>query len=94
VKIDTDRMTGGRELALRLRGSERGGIPWMTILDEKGEKLITSDGPKGNIGYPFEPHEIDYFLVMLKQTGQHMSSERLAEVERALREAADRLRKR
>lgn len=87
-------MKGGREVALRLRGSERGGIPWMTILDEKGEKLITSDGPKGNIGYPFEPHEIEFFVTMLKATGKQMTAERLAEVEQALRETADRLRQR
>ena len=28
------------------------GIPWMVILDTDGKELISSDGPKGNIGYP------------------------------------------
>ena len=81
-------MTNGREVAGRLGKPEKGGIPWLVILDATGEKLITSDGPKGNIGYPFEPHEIEYFLTMLKSTAKGLGEERLAEVEAALNEAA------
>ena len=47
VKIDTDRMTNGEEVAKRLRKGEGGGIPWMVILDGKGTALINSDGPGG-----------------------------------------------
>ena len=80
-------MTNGREVAGRLGKPEKSGIPWLVILDAAGEQLMTSDGPKGNIGYPFEPHEIEYFLTMLKSTAK-MGEERLAEVEAALNEAA------
>ena len=81
-------MTNGREVAGRLGKPEKGGIPWLVILDAAGEKLIASDGPKGNIGYPFEPHEIEYFLTMLKSTAERMDEGQLAEVETALNEAA------
>ena len=81
-------MTNGRELAGRLGKPEQSGIPWLVILDAAGEKLITSDGPKGNIGYPFEPHEIEYFLTMLKSTAAGMGEAKLADVETALNEAA------
>lgn len=88
IYIDIAKMTNGREVADRLGKPAQGGIPWMVILDPSGEKLITSDGPKGNVGYPFEPHEIEFFLTMLKSTAKPMSDERLAEIETTLNEAA------
>jgi hypothetical protein len=47
------------------------GLPYISILDEKGNLIITSNRPvKGNahgecIGYSSKPEEIDWFLVML-----------------------------
>lgn len=72
LKIDTDRMTGGKEVALRLRGTEKGGIPWMVILDAEGKALITSDGPDGNIGCPVEKSGRRHFMKMIGRTQQHM----------------------
>jgi hypothetical protein len=92
IYIDIAKMANGREVANRLGKPEQGGIPWMVILDTAGEKLITSDGPKGNVGYPFEPHEIEFFLTMLKSTAKQMSDERLAEIETALNDAATKIR--
>jgi thiol-disulfide isomerase/thioredoxin len=88
LKIDIDRMTHGKELAEKLRGSSAGGIPWIAIMDAKGEKLITSDGPKGNVGYPAEPHEIEHFIAMLKTTAKHMTQEQIEHVQSLLAEAA------
>jgi thiol-disulfide isomerase/thioredoxin len=85
LKIDQDRMTGGKEVATRLRaGSTIGGIPWFVIVDADGKPLATSDGPRGNIGYPNEPHEIEYFVAMLHRTKQHLSDEQIATLERQL----------
>src|SRR5262249_51253881 len=72
AKIDIDRMDNGKDLLATYRKGESGGIPWFVILDAKGKALATSDGPKGNIGYPGEPHEIEHFLAMLKQTSRKM----------------------
>ncbi len=66
IKIDTDRMDGGKEVAARLRGGASGGIPWMVFLDGAGQEVINSDGPNGNVGYPVQPEEIAHFVRMLE----------------------------
>ena len=90
LKIDVDRMTHGRQVAQRIRGSNKGGIPWFAILDGQGQVLATSDGPKGNIGFPAQPHEIRHFIGTLKKTARRMSAEQLDAIERALEESAAR----
>jgi thiol-disulfide isomerase/thioredoxin len=88
VKIDLTRMTNAAELAQRLRGGQEGGIPWAAILDADGATLITSDGPQGNIGYPFQPHEIEHFVAMLNQTRQHLREEQVASLRQDLEQYA------
>lgn len=78
VKIDTARMSGGEEIEKRLRQNGEGGIPWIVILDSSAKELITSDGPKGNIGCPVFEHEIEHFMVMLERTRQRIGKEDLA----------------
>ena len=85
VMLDTDRMTGGAELAKELRKGKRGGIPWIVILDGDGKARVTSDGPRGNCGCPAHPHEIDHFLSMVDATRQHMSTDDRAILARELR---------
>lgn len=92
LKIDVDRMTHGRQVAQRIRGSNRGGIPWFAILDGQGQVLATSDGPKGNIGFPVQPHEIRHFIGMLKKTARRMSAEQLGTIEKALEESGAKLK--
>jgi thioredoxin-related protein len=92
LKIDVDRMTGGKDVAQRLRKTEEGGMPWMVLLDGHGKPLITSDGPKGNVGYPAEPEEISHFVTMLKKSAKRLSAEQIAQVEKALKEAAAKLK--
>ena len=70
VKIDS-RMQNSKQVIDRLRKERQGGIPWMTILDADGKELVTSDGPKGNVGCPVRDHEIDWFL---KMVAQHLRS--------------------
>ena len=88
LKIDTDRMTNGKKVALRLRGTERGGIPWMVILDSEEKPLVTSDGPKGNIGCPMTLPERAFFAVMLKKTRKSLSDKDLETIQQALAEFA------
>jgi thioredoxin-related protein len=87
AKADVDRMDHGKEVMAEYRKGDTGGIPWFVILDGKGKALATSDGPKGNIGYPAQPHEIEHFLAMLKQTAKRMAPGQLDRVEAALRQA-------
>ena len=45
LKIDIDRMTGGKDVMKHFRPNESGGIPWFAILDAKGKKLATVRRP-------------------------------------------------
>lgn len=72
VKVDTDRMTGGKaELAKFCK--KEGGIPWFVFLTAEGATLATSDGPKGNVGFPAEAGEIAHFGEMLTKACPKMS---------------------
>ncbi len=57
----------------------------MAILDADGNTLITSDRPKGNIGCPILPDEIEYFLTMVKKTST-VTETRLGEIREELAE--------
>ena len=70
LKIDTDRMTGGKEMLAAERskaGAKDGGIPWIAFLDGDGNQLTTSDAPAGNIGFPSKDEEIAWFATMLQK---------------------------
>jgi len=84
-------MTNGKAVAEELGMPRQSGIPWLVIVNSAGDRLVTSVGDKGNIGYPFEPHEIEYFLVMLKTTSPLMTDDRLGLIETALNENAKKL---
>jgi uncharacterized protein YyaL (SSP411 family) len=91
LKIDTDRMKQAKSVLDRYYPNASGGIPWMAILDGKGNVLATSDSPKGNIGYPAEPHEIQHFMEMLNKTKQRIESKQLGQLEQALQEEAEKI---
>ena len=74
VRIDIDRMTHGKDVLTKFRPSEKGGIPWFAVLDAKGKSLGTSDGPQGNIGYPFKPEEIDHFMTLITKEGRRIDA--------------------
>ncbi len=90
VKIDTDRMIGGSELLLGYREAEGGGIPWFAFLTPEGKKIVTSDGPNGNVGCPWNDDEIDLFGGMLRKAKISLSDaavDRLLATLRATRDA-------
>ncbi len=88
VKLDTDRMPHGSEVAEKIKQGEKGGMPWSAILDADGERLITSIGPKGNMGCPVQPEERVWFGEMLRQTKKHMTDAEHATVMAELDEFA------
>ena len=77
VKIDQDRMTGAKEVFARYNANAKGGIPWFVFLDAKGKVVATSDGPKGNIGFPYAAHEIDHFVTMLKAARHRITGDEM-----------------
>ncbi len=83
VKIDLDRMAGAEAIDKRIR-KQGGGIPWHAILDAEGKVLITSDGPKGNIGYPVKPAEIAHFIQMIKETSRNITPGHISTIQKTL----------
>lgn len=81
VKVDTIRMSHGKEVASRYQPSKDfPGAPWIVILDPSGKPLATSIAPEGNIGYPYQPSEIDHFVSMLRSTRQKLTDADLEKI--------------
>ena len=93
AQVDIDRMTGGKDVMKRYRPDSRGGIPWYVMLDSRGKSLATADGPKGNIGYPYKPEEIDHFLATVKGQAHRIDAAQLDRLRKSLEENAERIRK-
>ena len=91
LKVDTDRMLHGDEL-LKEYCQKEGGIPWFVFIDPETRKVITtSDGPKGNVGFPSEDFEIEHYCAMLAQCEGKFTTAQIAAVKQSLvdvREAA------
>lgn len=68
IKIDVDRMVGGADMKSKLTGGKEGGIPWFVIMDASGKVLATSDGPKGNVGFPYKQEEVAHFAAMIEKS--------------------------
>jgi hypothetical protein len=86
LKLEADRMIGGKEILKRYQASDAG-IPWFVFLDGDGSALVTSDGPKGNVGFPAAPHEIDHFRSMLERTKRHLTDADIGALVASLEEA-------
>jgi len=58
----------GGVAVLRKFGGEGQGLPFFAFLDAKGELIVNSrrDGT-GNIGHPFQPEEVAWFMKMLQK---------------------------
>jgi thioredoxin-related protein len=93
VKVDIDRMTHGKDMLTRFRKSEQGGIPWFVVLDSSAKPLGNSDGPNGNIGYPFKPEEIDHFMSLITKESRRIDSAAGDRLRQSLKENADRIQK-
>ena len=89
LKIDTDRMLGGKDALAGDRSAaglepEAGGIPWFLFLDAGGKQLATSESPKGNVGFPYEPHEVDHFMSMLEKASGRFTPAELQSLRESL----------
>jgi thioredoxin-related protein len=91
AQVDVDRMTGGKDLQKRYQPASSGGIPWFAILDVQGKSLVTSDGPRGNVGYPAKPEEIAHFLAMVKGQARRIDAGQVGQLRKSLEQAAERL---
>lgn len=85
VLIDIDRMDGGKEILARYNPTAKGGIPWFAFVDSKGKAIVTSDSPKGNMGHPYQDHEIEHFVKMLNSSKRHLTATDVERIERSLK---------
>lgn len=86
VKIDVDRMSGGKLMDSKYRQKTGGGIPYFVVLDSAGEKLADSRLEDGtNVGFPVEPHEIAHFMKVVRQHAPSFSADDFSILEAGLR---------
>ena len=85
VKIDVDRMSGGKEMSERFGVKEGDGIPYIAILDATGKKLADSHGDKGNVGFPVEPFEIEHFMKIVRETAKALTPQQIATIRDGLK---------
>jgi uncharacterized protein YyaL (SSP411 family) len=81
VKIDNDRMTGAKEIyeaQLKAAGQKGSGIPWFVLLDADGKLLAHATGPKGNVGFPYQPEEVEHFGTMLTAAKKNLTDAEIA----------------
>lgn len=84
VKIDTDRMTGGKEL-LAAHCKEEGGIPWFEFIDESGKSLTDSGLGRKNLGFPSTDEEIASFCAMLTKAKRNLTDSDVASIAASLK---------
>ncbi|MFO0837742.1 MAG: thioredoxin family protein [Phycisphaerae bacterium] len=89
VKIDIDRMTGGKDVLSKYAGTDKIGIPWTVFLDPGGKALADSNEKPGdsnsNIGFPAQDNEIAHFLKMIKQVATRISADDCEKLRKSLR---------
>jgi hypothetical protein len=79
------RFSNGKEVIETLRKTS-GGIPWTIILNSDGTPLISSDGPKGNIGYPSSEEGRAHWETMLRTAAQNLTDAEIKQLVNDLRE--------
>jgi thiol-disulfide isomerase/thioredoxin len=86
VTIDTEKNAGSEQLSRRL-GSKDGidGIPWFAVIDAQGKVLATSEGPKGNIGFPDTDIEVAHFFALLHDTAKGITPAEIATITKVLK---------
>jgi len=78
-------MENGIETRAKVRGDQPGGIPWFCFQDGSGQKICTSDGPLGNIGFPAgSKTSVDHLMKMVRQCRKDISEEDLAVLRKSL----------
>lgn len=94
VKIDLERMTNGKGIQREMDANHGGGVPWYAILDASGKTLATSDGPRGNTGYPVKAEEIAHFVKVIRKTAKDLTPDHIGRIEALVRKRADEIQSR
>ena len=74
---------GGEKLLKQFGGA--GAMPFIALLDSEGRLVVNSNAPtSGNIGFPAEPGEIDWFMKMMAKAVPSMTSHEAQTLETSL----------
>ena len=87
-------MIGGQDLLKRYTKGQSTGIPWYAVVDTKGEVLVTSSYPTNNIGFPYQPEEIEAFGQMLARGSIRITDKDIAALKESLAEARQEIERR
>ncbi len=85
----SDENPGADQWLVKMGGPE--GLPYSAFVDAKGALIVNSKRPTGkgtearNIGHPFAPEEVDWFVAMMKKAAPSMTADDLKTLETALR---------
>jgi hypothetical protein len=67
-------------------GGKGKGTPFIALLDSNGKLIINSlENGHGNIGFPHDSNEIEWFIHMLKTAAPNLTKADLAKIEGKLR---------
>jgi hypothetical protein len=66
VHVDISKNAGG-ETMYKKYGAQRG-VPAWTVLDAQQKVLADSGDGRDNVGFPYQPKEIDHYVKVLKAT--------------------------
>lgn len=77
-KAKLNQNPGGEEAMAKV-GGEKMGLPFIAFLDANGQLIINSrrqaDGKDaGNIGHPYQPEEVDWFITMVKKAAPSVTA--------------------
>ena len=84
---------GADQVLAKLGGADIG-VPFLAFLNSGGEMIVNSMRPPdpakakdkgGNIGHPYEPEEVDWFLVMVRKAAPTATPDELLVLEKWLR---------
>lgn len=71
----------GSDGVLAKLGGKNPGLPFFAFLDAKGEMIVNSKKAGNNIGHPFQPDEIAWFMTMLDKAAPKMSANERGTIE-------------
>jgi thiol-disulfide isomerase/thioredoxin len=71
VKVDLVTNPGGEEL-YRKYGTDRG-VPAWTILDANSKVVADSGDGQDNVGFPYEPHEVEHYVKVVRKAAPAMT---------------------
>ncbi|HJZ59334.1 MAG TPA: thioredoxin family protein [Gemmataceae bacterium] len=71
VKVDVVTNPGGEEMYHQY-GSDRG-VPAWTVLDAAGKTVVDSGDGEDNVGFPYEPNEVEHYIKAVRKGAPKMS---------------------